>query len=77
MGQRVAAFIAVERWRETANVYALSDTSFMPTSFPREHFDVTGAEVVAGIGSMLHDGRFEHARGGLGCREMLSISGCS
>ena len=71
----MATLIAVERGREAANEDAFSDAPLMPACFPREELDVLLTEMVGGIGSMLHNGRFVGARGCLSGGEMLSIPG--
>ena len=58
MRQDVAAVVAVERGREASDVDALSYAPPMPIGFARENLNVLCTEMVVGVSSMLHDGRF-------------------
>ena len=72
MGQSVSPVIAVEGGRKATDEDALSDPSFMPS---REDLDVLGAEVVAGVGRMLHYGGLVGAGGRLSCGHVLRVAG--
>ena len=55
MRKVVVTFIAAERWWESADIYAFSYSSLIPTSFLREDLAVFRLEMKLGIWCMLHD----------------------
>ena len=66
MGKRVSALIAIKRGREASDENALSYASLMPIGFARENLYVLFPEMVVGVCSVLHYGRFVDARRRLG-----------
>ena len=58
----MAPLIAIKRWRESTDIYAFTDSPFVPVGFTRHYLEVFCAEIVLCISGVLHDGRFEHTR---------------
>ena len=62
---------AIEWWVQSANEYALSNTSAVPVRVTVQDGEVSFAETVTCVGRMLDDGRFVIAGVLFGCRIVL------